>query len=425
MTISSTLSNETITSIITQLGMNTDGISSVVTILSAVAAVLFFVVVFCVAISLGCMKVMRLKYSETEPRTTSNVDVNEQSRGEHDCDYADLNSSQTGHKQDNLIYAKSLMGISAPSVPPEKYPINVLDSNMDANDTFMSLDEPNNELQTFTNNHCLPHIQDTKSSSLTINPIYETTNMEDSTGLDNEPVYAPLYDILSSNEINVPLFKPNNIKLLRTLGMGYFGKVLLAETVNINWEDFNFTARENYISRTTKVAVKKLKANCSASIKVAFHKELKFMSRLQHENIVRVLGACLQEEAFIVMEYVKNGALNGFLQNYEDISLADDPTTDLIINIQILIKMSSQIANGMKYLSSKNYIHRDLAARNILVGEDYKVKISDFGMSRNLYTSHYYIMQGKTAVPIRWMARECFSGKYSTETDVWAFGVTM
>ena len=368
MTISSTLSNEAITSIITQLGMNTDGISSVVTILSALAAVLFFVVVFCVAISLGCIKVMRIKYNETEPHASSNVDVTEQSIGEHDYDYTDLSSSQSGHKLDNIIYANSLMGASAPSVPPEKYPVNALDSNMDTNDTYyMSLD---------------------------------------STGLDKEPVYAPLYDVLSSNEINVPLFKPKNFKLLRTLGMGYFGKVLLAETVNINWEEFNFTATEYYTSRSTKVAVKKLKANCSASIKVAFHKELKFMSRLQHENVVRVLGACLQEEAFIVMEYVKNGALNGFLQNYEDISLADDPTTDLAINIHILIKMSSQIANGMKYLSSKNYIHRDLAARNILVGEEFKVKISDFGMSRNLYTSHYYIMQGRTAVPIRWMARD-------------------
>ena len=57
---------------------------------------------------------------------------------------------------------------------------------------YMSLDEPNNELQTLTNNYCLPHKQDAKSSSITINPIYETTYMDDSTGLDNEPVCAPL-----------------------------------------------------------------------------------------------------------------------------------------------------------------------------------------------------------------------------------------
>ena len=319
------------------------------------------------------------KYNLTE----QHADVREQSKGEHDHDYTELTSS-----------------------------------NMDANNTYISIDECN-QLQTLTPNL---HKQNTNLSSLTAYPKYEPSNLEDSIDDDSEPVYAPLYDELSSNEINVPLFKPENIKLLRTLGMGYFGKVLLAEAVNINLEDINFTAN---MSRTTKVAVKKLKASCSASIKLAFHKELKFMSRLQHENVVRVLGVCLQVETFIVMEHMKNGDLNGFLQNYDDISLVSDPSTDLIINIQILIKMSSQIANGMKYLSSKNYIHRDLAARNILVGDDFKVKISDFGMSRNLYNSHYYIMQGRTAVPIRWMARECFSGKFSTETDVWAFGVTM
>ena len=51
---------------------------------------------------------------------------------------------------------------------------------------------------------------------------------------------------------------------------------------------------------------------------------------------------------------------------------------------------------------------RDLAARNILVGENNQVKISDFGMSRNLYTSHYYIKEGQAVVPVRWMAKEYF-----------------
>ena len=216
MTTSSTVSNEAVTGIITQ-----DGISSVVKILSAVAAVVFFVVVLSVAITLGCIK--RLKCSETKPHASSNVDVYEQSKGEHDHDNTELSSSRSGHNMHKIIYANSLMGDSAPSVPPEKYPINALDSNMDTNDTYMSLDEPSNEPQTLTQNHCLPHKQDANTSSLTTNQRYETTNMEDSNVLDKEPVYAPLYDVLSSNEFNVPLFKPKNIKLLRTLGMGYFG----------------------------------------------------------------------------------------------------------------------------------------------------------------------------------------------------------
>ena len=59
------------------------------------------------------------------------------------------------------------------------------------------------------------------------------------------------------------------------------------------------------------------------------------------------------------------------------------------------------------------------------MGENCYVKISEFGMSRNLYTSHYCIKDEKAAVPVRWMAKECFANKYSTRSDVWSFGVTM
>ena len=56
---------------------------------------------------------------------------------------------------------------------------------------------------------------------------------------------------------------------------------------------------------------------------------------------------------------------------------------------------------------------------------DNLIKIADFGMSRSLYESHYYIIHGQAVLPVRWMATECFYGKFSAKTDVWAFGVTM
>lgn len=88
--------------------------------------------------------------------------------------------------------------------------------------------------------------------------------------------------------------------------------------------------------------------------------------------------------------------------------------------------IAKQVAAGMAYLSERKFVHRDLATRNCLVGENMVVKIADFGLSRNMYSADYYKANENDAIPIRWMPPESiFYNRYTTESDVWAYGVVL
>ena len=262
-----------------------------------------------------------------------------------------------------------------------------------------------------------------RTKGTTADRFSESTEQEED---ETEAVYAPIYSLTASmSSSNLLQIKPENIHKIKTLGTGFFGKVLLADTVGLSPKDLNLSETDDDKTKSVRVAIKTLRANPSPQRREVFEKELKFMSRLYHPNVVRTLGACTMDAPFIMMEYMEKGDLNQYLQNFDSITRGNAPPTNLTISVGTLTYMSAQIADAMKYLASKNYIHRDLATRNCLVGDESRIKIADFGMSKNLYESHYYILQGHAILPVRWMARECFYGRFSAKTDVWAFGVTM
>ena len=91
-----------------------------------------------------------------------------------------------------------------------------------------------------------------------------------------------------------------------------------------------------------------------------FLAEAQIMKKLRHPKLIQLYAVCtLEEPIYIITELMKNGSLLDFLQG-----------KGRTLKLPQLIDMAAQIASGMAYLESQNYIHRDLAARNVLVGEN-------------------------------------------------------
>uniref|UniRef100_A0A0E0Q9C7 Uncharacterized protein n=1 Tax=Oryza rufipogon TaxID=4529 RepID=A0A0E0Q9C7_ORYRU len=198
------------------------------------------------------------------------------------------------------------------------------------------------------------------------------------------------------------------------LGTGGFGPVYRAINVDENADDLG------ELSDGAEIAVKRLAAQSGQGLK-EFKNEIQLIAKLQHTNLVRLVGCCVQEEEkMLVYEYMPNRSLDFFIFDQEQ-----GPLLDWKKRLHII----EGVVQGLLYLhkhSRVRIIHRDLKASNILLDKDLNPKISDFGMARIFGSNMTEANTNRVVGTYGYMAPEYASeGIFSVKSDVFSFGVLL
>ncbi|KAL0406856.1 UNVERIFIED_CONTAM: G-type lectin S-receptor-like serine/threonine-protein kinase [Sesamum latifolium] len=213
-----------------------------------------------------------------------------------------------------------------------------------------------------------------------------------------------------NEDLELPLFKwttivaaTNNFSRENIIGEGGFGPVYRG----------NLSAEE-------EIAVKRLSRTSGQGLE-EFKTEVILIAKLQHRNLVRLLGCCIEgEERMLIYEYLPNKSLDCFVFDQTQRTLLTWPKRfDIIMGI----------ARGLQYLhhdSRLKIIHRDLKTSNILLDENLNPKISDFGIARTFGENQYVARTKRVVGTYGYMAPEyAVDGKYSVKSDIFSFGVVL
>ncbi|XP_028791034.1 G-type lectin S-receptor-like serine/threonine-protein kinase At1g11410 [Neltuma alba] len=195
----------------------------------------------------------------------------------------------------------------------------------------------------------------------------------------------------------------NNFSEENQLGQGGFGSVYKGILVN-----------------GQEIAVKRLSQGSGQGTQ-EFKNEIRLIAKLQHRNLVKLLGYCIhKEERMLIYEYLPNKSLNFFLF---------DRNQGTILNWDTRFHIIFGIARGLLYLhqdSRLKIIHRDLKASNVLLDVTMNPKISDFGMARIFEEDQIQARTRRIVGTYGYMSPEyAMVGQYSTKSDVFSFGILL
>ncbi|XP_054778350.1 uncharacterized protein LOC129286414 [Prosopis cineraria] len=195
----------------------------------------------------------------------------------------------------------------------------------------------------------------------------------------------------------------NNFHSTNMLGRGGFGSVYKGQ-----------------LKDGQLIAIKRL-SKASRQGQEEFMNEVIVISKLQHRNLVRLLGCCIQQdERMLIYEYMQNKSLDTILF---------DPIKKKQLDWQKRFKIIEGISRGLLYLhrdSRIKIIHRDLKVSNILLDEELNPKISDFGMARIFRSNEDQASTRKVVGTFGYISPEyAMQGQFSEKSDVFSFGVLL
>ncbi|KAH9651083.1 Receptor-like serine/threonine-protein kinase SD1-7 [Citrus sinensis] len=219
-----------------------------------------------------------------------------------------------------------------------------------------------------------------------------------------------------------------NFSMQCKLGEGGFGPVYKVELlipqmslVKYCWcKTLTIFRMQGRLLNGQEVAVKRLSSQSGQGLE-EFKNEMMLIAKLQHRNLVKLLGCCVEQgEKILILEYMPNKSLDVFLF---------DPTKKRLLGWQARVTIIEGIAQGLLYLhqySRFRIIHRDLKASNVLLDMDMNPKISDFGLARMFGGDE---LQGNTKRIVGtygYMSPEyALDGLFSIKSDVFSFGILM
>ncbi|RWW68766.1 hypothetical protein BHE74_00023684 [Ensete ventricosum] len=255
------------------------------------------------------------------------------------------------------------------------------------------------------------HVHENEYLTSSMHDAYDMPNGSNNSNFPkNEPPKAtPSIEVpaLSLDELKE---KTDNFGTKALVGEGSYGRVYLAVLNNGN-----------------QVAVKKFDSSSDSEASTEFLVQVSIVSRLKHENVVEMLGYCVEGNLrLLAYEFATMGSLHDILHGRKGVQGAQPgPPLDWMQRVKIAV----DAARGLEYLHEKvqpSIIHRDIRSSNVLLFEDFKAKLADFNLLNQAPDMAARLHSTRVLGTFGYHAPEyAMTGQLTQKSDVYSFGVVL